>query len=116
MSLTNYSAEYVPLTQDPNQTIRVILGNQQVVIGITSTGNGVFVSVNSNGVDIINSVLALNQMALMVNYYMGFVGQLMFYDTQGESDPTWDGFGTRYLLVYMDTDNYAAFQLNHGGL
>jgi hypothetical protein len=34
--------------------------------------------------------------------YLGFVGDLCFFDTQGTEDPTSPGLGTRYLFVYLE--------------
>jgi len=33
--------------------------------------------------------------------YTGFVGQLMFVDTQGFDDPISSGFGTRFQLQWL---------------
>ena len=35
--------------------------------------------------------------------YVGFPGQLIFLDTQGTSDPTWDGLADRYQFVWYVT-------------
>ncbi|WP_425333611.1 hypothetical protein [Escherichia coli] len=39
----------------------------------------------------------------MVRYsYLGFKGDLIFIDNDGESDPRWEGLGSRYLLYYIE--------------
>jgi hypothetical protein len=38
---------------------------------------------------------------------MGFIGNLLFVDTQGSSDPTYDGLGSRFSLVYLTAEEYA---------
>ena len=39
----------------------------------------------------------------MVRYsYLGFKGDLIFIDNDGESDPQWEGLGSRYLLYYIE--------------
>jgi hypothetical protein len=36
------------------------------------------------------------------NYpYLGFIGQLGFVDTQGNSDPTSPGLDSRFVLIYV---------------
>ena len=45
-------------------------------------------------------MLCLNEVGLVRESYLGFVGQLVFVDMQGSSDPTYDGLGSRYLLTY----------------
>jgi hypothetical protein len=37
--------------------------------------------------------------------WLGFSGDLMFSDTQGSSDPSSPGLGTRYLLFYLTSDD-----------
>jgi len=39
---------------------------------------------------------------LVNDVYLGFSGDLEFVDTQGTDDPTFDGLGTRYQLVYLE--------------
>ena len=50
---------------------------------------------------IVAGVACLNGVALVRSSYLGFVGDLAFYDTQGSSDPVYQGLGTRYQLVYL---------------
>jgi hypothetical protein len=33
--------------------------------------------------------------------YLGFIGDLAFFDTQGMTDPDWTGLGSRYILGYF---------------
>lgn len=35
----------------------------------------------------------------------GFIGDLAFNDTQGVSDPTYDGLGSRYELIYLEASD-----------
>ena len=46
-------------------------------------------------------MLCLNLVGLVRSAYLGFIGQLAFFDTQGTSDPDYSGLGTRYQLVYQ---------------
>ena len=39
--------------------------------------------------------------------YTGFIGNLLFIDTQGNSDPSYDGLGSRFSLVYLTAEEYA---------
>ena len=39
----------------------------------------------------------------MVRYsYLGFVGDLVFLDNVGQTDPYWEGLGSRYILYYIE--------------
>ena len=46
-----------------------------------------------------------SEMCIRDSPYLGFVGDLMFADTQGASDSSYDGLGTRYLLVYLEVSD-----------
>ena len=45
----------------------------------------------------------LNNNSLVPYTYVGFPGQLVFTDTQGNSDPFSEGLGTRFLLCWFLT-------------
>lgn len=60
-----------------------------------------------NGVPAWYGKPCLNQTALNWYNYQGFHGQLLFFDTQGTSDPAWAGLGTRYQLMYFDETGVA---------
>ena len=45
-------------------------------------------------------MVCLNGAAIGNYGYLGFVGQLVFIDEQGTSDPSSPGLGTRFLLIY----------------
>jgi len=40
--------------------------------------------------------------------YREFQGDFMFIDTQGDSDPVYTGFESRYVLVYIPPDELPA--------
>lgn len=92
----------IPLQPVPSQTTSVILGNQNCQIFMYQKPQGLFVDVNADGVEIVTCVLALNLVPIICRKYVGFVGNLMFVDTQGDLEPDYTGLGTRYQLAYMD--------------
>lgn len=59
-----------------------------------------------NGIQVTNTQNCLNLKRLLVNrQYLGFVGDFMFVDTQGDLDPQFAGLGTRYILVYLEASD-----------
>jgi len=102
----------LPLQVSSNQQLRATLSNQQCIIELNDTQFGLFFSLNVGGVNIVNSVLSYNKTLLIAAVYTGFIGNFMFNDTQGTSDPTWQGLGTQYELLYLDVDSVAQFQAN----
>lgn len=101
--------QQIPLQSIPNQIVKVVLENQNVQLFIyAKTGYGLFCDVNCNGVDIVTGVLCLDAVPIVCAQYNGFLGNLFFTDTQGSSDPTYDGLGTRYQLIFMTDTEYAS--------
>lgn len=99
--------QVIPLQPVPSQQLQVVLGNQNCQIAVYLKGKHLFVDVNSNGADISIAVIAHDVVPLVPTTYLGFVGNLIFTDTQGTSDPTFDGLGSRYQLVYLTASEYA---------
>lgn len=95
----------VPLLATPSQSLLVALAGQQCRIEISQKSTGVFFSLwidapQQNEVAIINGRICLNLVRLVLT---GIIGDLFFVDTAGNSDPTYDGLGTRYILIYDDS-------------
>lgn len=63
--------------------------------------------INVDGEDIATAVIALDAVPLVCREYAGFIGNLLFIDTQGSSDPSYDGLGGRFALVYLTAEEYA---------
>jgi len=97
----------VPLQPIPSQLTKVVLGGQNVQIFIYQKDQGVFVDINSDGVDVVVGVIARDAVPLVCREYAGFIGNLLFVDTQGSSDPSYNGLGSRFSLVYLTADEYA---------
>lgn len=90
----------VPLNPTPSQTLAVQLGGQPCKIDVVTRGEGLYVNLYVNDVLIIGGVAARNNVRIVRDVYLGFAGDLYFYDTQGVSDPEYAGLGTRWLLIY----------------
>lgn len=94
--------QVIPLSPVPSQTLRVTLNGQPVRLSLYTLATGLYADVYLNGNAIVNCVRALNGVALIPSGYLGFQGNLFFWDTyEGTNDPTYDGLGSRYLLYYV---------------
>jgi len=92
--------QFIPLTAVPSQSFTVLLNGQNCAINLYQLSTGLFFDLTVNGNDIVNTMICLNLVGLIREAYLGFQGQLTFFDTQGTNDPTYDGLGARYQLVY----------------
>lgn len=95
----------IPLQAVPNQTVNIQLGGQYVVINVYQKFFGVFIDVYSNGANVVQGVICQNLNRIIRDIYFGFVGDFCFIDTQGESDPSYSGLGTRYNLAYLEASD-----------
>jgi len=97
----------IPLQAVPAQQLQAVLGGQNVQISVYLKGSNIYVDTSSNGLDISTAVIALDAVPLVPISYTGFIGNLLFTDTQGTSNPTYDGLGSRYQLLYLTAAEYA---------
>ena len=91
----------------PAQFVKFVVGGQSVEMSIYAKSTGLFVDLTVGGVAFMQGVLALDCVPLISRDYMGFVGNLLFIDTQGNNDPTYDELSARYRLIYLTSDEYA---------
>lgn len=95
----------VPLNANPNQSLTVGLDNQACQINVYQKGDYVFLDLFVNNARIIAGVICENMNRIVRDLYLGFSGDLVFYDTQGSEDPNYLGLGSRFFLVYLSPDD-----------
>jgi hypothetical protein len=93
----------IPLSATPSQSLNVLLASQNCQISVYEKSTGVFLDLYVNNAPVMTAVLCRDRVKLVRESYLGFAGDLCFFDTQGTSDPTNSGFGSRYQLVYLET-------------
>jgi hypothetical protein len=91
----------VPLQAVPSQTLAISLGDQPCKIDVVTRGDGLYVNLYVNDALVIGGVAARNRVRVVIDAYLGFIGDLSWLDTQGDQDPTYDGLGSRWQLVYL---------------
>ena len=92
----------IPVAAVAAQSIGIVLAGQNCRINISQKSTGVFLDLLINDSPIARSVICLDRVKLIRYGYRGFAGNLVFIDKQGVSDPDYTGFGTRYVLAYLD--------------
>ena len=93
----------VVLQPVPAQTTQVVLDGQACSISIYVKNQCMFFDMAVNGAQIATAVQTKNLVNLVPTSYLGFSGWLLFFDTQGSSDPVYTGLGSRWLLIYLDS-------------
>jgi hypothetical protein len=91
----------VPIVATANQTLSVTLAGQFCKITIVQRDGNVYLSLDANNVNVLNTRMCRNRTALVRGSNASFKGDLAFVDTRGNNDPDYIGFGSRYRLVYL---------------
>lgn len=99
--------QQIPLQPIPSQSTKVVLGGQNCQLLVYQKPQGVFVDINVDGVDISVGTIARDAVPLISREYAGFSGNLLFIDSQGSADPSYEGLGDRFALVYLTAEEYA---------
>jgi len=99
----------VPLKSVPNQTVTTSLAGQTTQIDVRQKLFGVFIDLYVSNVLIIAGALCLDRNPLVRSIYLGFTGDLAFFDTQGTSDPSYGGIGSRWLLAYLAPSEFMGY-------
>lgn len=94
--------QVIPLSPDPNQTLKAQIGGNNCQLNIYQLSTGLFCDVYMNGNALVTGRICRDRVTLLYPY-MGFPGNLMFVDQQAKDDPTYDGLGSRYQLMYISS-------------
>lgn len=100
--------QIIPVTDVYSQSLTVQLAGQNCQINLYQKSTGFFCDLYVNNSPIITGVICQNLNRIVRSLYLGFAGDLMWYDTQGSLatpstglDPSSPGLGTRYLFCYL---------------
>jgi len=94
------SAVLIPLQAVEDQTVQVYLGSQSCTLRVYQRRYGLFVDLFVGTTAVRRGLEALNLVKLLRDGYLGFSGNLYFFDTQGAEDPSYSGLGSRFVLLY----------------
>lgn len=95
----------IPIQDTYNQTFSCTINNQYCKLNLyqkTFQGsNQLYCDLYINDSLILGGVVCQDRNRIVRDSYLGFVGDLMFVDQQGISDPISPGLNSRYLLLYI---------------
>lgn len=93
--------QIIPIKDVYNQTFEVVLGKQNCKIRLHQCKYGLFCDLYVDDRLIIGGVICQNDNRIVRDVHLGFIGDLVFHDTMGTSDPSSPGLGTRYVFAYV---------------
>lgn len=105
-------SQIIPLQAVESQgPIQVVLNGQACQINVYQKNQAggapkIYLDLQCNGNWIQQGKLCLNNVLIVRHAYLGFIGDLVFTDTQGLTQPQYTGFNpissqARYLLLYL---------------
>lgn len=100
--------QIIPLQAVASQALAVVLAGQSCQIKVQQKSTGMYCDLYVNNALIIGGVVCENLNRIVRSTYLGFIGDLMFGDTQGTDDPYYTGLGTRFLFIYLEESDLLA--------
>ena len=94
----------------PSQKVSASLGGQSCALNIYQKSTGLFCDVIVNDVLVIGGVICENRNRIVRSAYLGFIGDLAFFDMQGTDDPYYTGLGSRFVLMYLTAGDIASLE------
>lgn len=95
----------IPLQPVPSQIVSVSLSDQACQIAVAQKSTGLFLDLYVNNALVIGGVICENRNVIVRSAYLGFIGDLAFFDMQpppaDPADPFASGLGTRFILGYL---------------
>lgn len=95
----------IPLQAVASQTLSVQLAGQNCTINAYQKSVGLFLDLLVDDAPVVTAVLCHDRVRLVRDAYLGFVGDLVFADTLGTSDPAYTGLGAQFQMVYLEASD-----------
>lgn len=84
------------------QMINVTLAEQQCSIRLVQRESGLYMDMSVSGTPLIQGVPCWYANRMVRYKYLGFIGDLIFLDLNGEKNPEYAGLGNRFNLYYLE--------------
>ena len=97
-----------PLADVPSQILSVSAGSQSCRLRIFTRRADLYLDLYVADTLVLSGAPCRDGVPIVRDAYLGFIGDLMFVDTQGSSDPSTSGLGSRFSLVYCEAADLAA--------
>lgn len=92
----------IAIVPKKSQSLSITLAGQLCIIRLIQRESFIYMDLTVNGNPIMQGVPCLYGNKMVGYSYLGFKGDLVFLDNEGQSDPVYDGLGGRYILYYIE--------------
>lgn len=96
----------VPLFQEPSQFISVDIDGANYGIKTRQLAGRQYISISKNSETLCSNVMLSDRRWVIYAKYKEIGGDFMPIDTQGNDNPTYDGWNDRYVLVFDTEPEY----------
>ena len=93
--------QVIPLIPEASQSLDVNLAGQSCRIEIYQKSVGLLLDLSVGDRYVVVGQICRDRCRLIRLQYLGFIGDLAFFDTQGANDPESSGLGSRWKLIYL---------------
>lgn len=93
--------QLIPVEPVANQVLTVNLGGQRVRLRLYQKRPGMFCDIFVNDALVLGGVPCRDRVKMVRDAYLGFPGDLSFFDLIGAVDPIYQGLGSRFVLAYL---------------
>ena len=90
----------IPLSPVPAQSLKVKLADQNCEMRVYYRFGSTYLDLTVGGVVVCTGAICRDRQSIVQIANSAFVGQLLFVDMLGNSDPLYSGFGERWRLFY----------------
>ena len=98
----------IPLQSVPSQRVTVTLAGQYCQINVYQKLYGLFLDLYADNALLIGGVACQDRNPIVRSTYLGFIGDLVFFDRQGLENPAYAGLGSRFALAYLEAADLVA--------
>lgn len=91
----------INLANETNQTFTCVLNGQDAVITLRVLNGLVYMDLVVNQTTIVLNELCHNRVVINLHKYKPLIGNLVFIDIEGQKDPIFSEFNSRYKLYYF---------------
>ncbi len=94
----------IPIRSIPGQMFLVVLNGQNCYFKILSRRGHLFCGLTIDETPVFDGMVCRDRLPLKQSRVQPLIGNVAFFDTEGEEDPRWKGLGTRFRFVYFTDD------------
>lgn len=91
----------VPLSALPSQSFQIVLDDQDCEIDLLLRGDFFYLNLTVNGEVVQQGAIVMEGVSIIQMPNNFFKGSLAVFDTLGEEQPSWEGLGDRWQMVYF---------------